>query len=72
VKLAILNIISILAITPWVWNLVKLTNCDFESSYKCEVIHGLGVVVPPASYITVWFADDPDEILKGSITLEND
>lgn len=42
----------------WVWNAVKLASCDFESNYKCEVIHGAGLVVPPLSIITVWFADD--------------
>ena len=44
--------------TPWVWNVAKFVDCDFESDYKCEAIHGIGVVIPPASYITVWFADD--------------
>lgn len=41
-----------------VWNAVKLASCDFESNYKCEVIHGAGLVVPPLSLVTVWFADD--------------
>lgn len=43
---------------PWVWNVVKLVSCDFESNYRCEVIHGIGVVVPQAAFITVWFSDD--------------
>ena len=42
----------------WVWNAVKLASCDFESNYKCEVIHGAGLVVPPLAIGTVWFADD--------------
>lgn len=35
----------------WVVNLVKFaTVCDFDnqkSSYHCEVVRGLGVIVPP-------------------------
>lgn len=43
---------------PWMVNAYKFTECDFESDYKCEVIHGLGIVAPPASWITVWFEAD--------------
>ena len=42
----------------WIWNAVKLTSCDFESNYRCELIHGAGLVVPPMSIATVWFGDD--------------
>lgn len=42
----------------WIWNAVKLTSCDFESNYRCELIHGAGLVVPPLSIVTVWFGDD--------------
>lgn len=42
----------------WIWNAVKLASCDFESDYKCEVIHGVGLVIPPLSIGTAWFADD--------------
>ena len=41
----------------WVTNIVKLTDCDFESNYKCEVIHGLGII-PLVAPITVWFDTD--------------
>jgi hypothetical protein len=51
-------ILVVLLITPWVWNAFKFSNCDFESNYRCEAIHGIGVFVPPAAYITVWFDDD--------------
>ena len=56
--LAVLSVIGCLLVTPYVWNAVKLSNCDFESDFKCEVIHGVGLVAPPASYVTVWFDDD--------------
>jgi len=57
-KLPTLLIITIILLAPWVWNGVKFASCDFESNYKCEVIHGAGVFIPPAAYITVWFDDD--------------
>jgi hypothetical protein len=39
----------------WFYNAYLLvTECDFASPYKCEAIHGIGVVVPPASMITAW------------------
>ena len=41
----------------WVSNIVKLMDCDFTSPYKCEVIHGVGII-PPVSLITAWFGTD--------------
>ena len=43
---------------PYVYNGIKLTNCDFESNYRCEVVHLAGLVIPPLSFITVWFSTD--------------
>lgn len=57
-KIAALLVITILLSIPWVWNAFKFAGCDFESNYKCEVIHGAGVFVPPAAFITVWFDGD--------------
>jgi hypothetical protein len=51
-------ILFVLLTAPWVVNMVKFTNCDFGPDYKCEVLHGAGVFVPPLSFITVWFDDD--------------
>lgn len=51
-------LVAMFVIGGWVWNAVKLTSCDFESNYKCEFIHGAGLVVPPLSIVTVWFGDD--------------
>ena len=47
----------VLMALPWVFNVVKFVECDFESqgNHTCEIIHGIGAVVPPASWITVWF-----------------
>ncbi len=57
-KLSTLLVIFLLAVTPWVFNAFKFANCDFESDYKCEIIHGAGVFIPPSSFITVWFDTD--------------
>jgi hypothetical protein len=38
----------------WGVNLYKLTQCDFQESWKGEIIHAAGVIIPPASLITVW------------------
>ena len=45
----------------WVWNFSKLMTCDFEPNYRCEVIHGVGLVVPPLSIFTAWVAGDSEE-----------
>ena len=55
--IALLIAIAIVSV-PWVWNAAKFASCDFVAPYKCEVLHGTGILVPPASFITVWFADD--------------
>ncbi|MCP4475431.1 MAG: hypothetical protein GY821_12865 [Gammaproteobacteria bacterium] len=39
--------------TGWVKNIVKLTRCDFESPYKAEVMHGLGII-PPIGAVMGW------------------
>lgn len=56
-SIIILQIIIILPIAAcWITNLYKLTQCDFASPYKGEVIHAVGLI-PPASLLTVWFDD---------------
>lgn len=39
----------------WIMNLIELFNCDFETPFKEEVIHLIGVFIPPLSVITFWF-----------------
>ena len=53
-----LAIIALIFTLPWIVNAFKFAGCDFKSDWKCEIIHGAGIVVPPASYVTVWFASD--------------
>ena len=45
--------IWLLVAVSWISNIVKLVGCDFETPYKCEVIHVIGLL-PPASVVTVW------------------
>ena len=56
-EMVILLVFAVAGIS-WIWNAAKLVSCDFESNYKCEIVHALGVFVPPLSPITVWFASD--------------
>lgn len=57
-KLLGMLIVSILVLSPYCINAYKLAGCDFESNYKCEAVHSIGVVIPPAAFVTVWFDDD--------------
>ena len=52
--------IIIFGIVIYIWNSVKFLNCDFESDYKCEIVHGIGVIVPPLSVVSVWFDSDQE------------
>lgn len=53
-----LVVIAILSFpTAWLINGYKLTQCDFESDYKCEIIHGIGLFGPLAVF-TVWTNTD--------------
>ena len=45
--------IVLIAGVGWVKNLIKLTECDFETPYKAEVIHTAGLI-PPIGMITGW------------------
>ena len=52
--LAGISIVILIVIgTGWVKNLVKLSECDFEAPYKCEVVHGVGLI-PPVGMVTGW------------------
>jgi len=57
-KIVVLLVIFIVLITPYIVNFNKLCNCDFESPYECEAIHGVGALVPPTSWVTMWFSTD--------------
>lgn len=49
-------LIWLVIIGSWIGNAYKLFHCDFEPSYKGEIIHGIGLV-PVLSVFTVWNDD---------------
>jgi hypothetical protein len=51
-KLAALVVVVVVAV-GWVKNVIKLWHCDFNAPYKCEVVHGFGLM-PPIGAITGW------------------
>jgi hypothetical protein len=53
-NILIMQLIIVLVVgVGWVKNIIKLSNCDFEAPYKCEVIHAVGII-PPVGMITGW------------------
>lgn len=59
-QISIVNylLIVLLFALPFIINAFKLSKCDFVEPYRCEMVHGAGLVVPPASWVTVWFGVD--------------
>jgi len=62
-KADIMKIILILACISWLpisWctNVYKFGTSDFEAPYAREIVHGIGVVVPPFSVVSCWFSFD--------------
>ena len=53
-QLAVVMLVVVVVIgTGWVKNISKLTDCDFESPYKTEVIRVLGII-PPVGAVVGW------------------
>jgi len=40
-------LIVLVLFVGWVINLVRFFQCDFEPSYKAEIIRGIGIVAAP-------------------------
>ena len=47
----------------WCQNIYKLTQCDFEPSYKSEVIRVVGIVAFPVGGVVGWM--ELEDIKKG-------
>lgn len=47
-------------IVSYITNAVKVFKCDWKSSYKEEVIHVVGVVIPPTCLVTAWYGTEPN------------
>ena len=46
-------VVTLVVGTGWVKNIIKLSDCDFEALYKCEVVYIVGLI-PPVGMITGW------------------
>ena len=44
-------LISLLVIAGYCMNISKLVSCDFEPSYKSEILRGVGVMIPPVGVV---------------------
>lgn len=56
----IFSVFSVMSVT-WLLNLYQLSRCDFESPYDCEILHGIPVVLPPISVVSVFIKPDMDK-----------
>ena len=52
-------IIQLYSVGSYVGNVVRLVQCDWsgQGSWKGEVVHAVGVFIPPVSLVTVWNGD---------------
>jgi hypothetical protein len=48
------GILWLYTVVAFIVNAVKLIQCDFDAPYKEEVIHAIGIFVPPVSWVTCW------------------
>ena len=46
-------VVIIVVAVGWIKNVIKLADCDFSAPYKCEVVHGVGLI-PPVGMVTGW------------------
>jgi hypothetical protein len=53
IVLVLFIIIPIYMAIGWIKDIEKFSECDFQAPYKCEIIHGLGLI-PPVGMITGW------------------
>lgn len=51
-QLIVYAAILAIPVTGWIMNISKLIDCDFEPSYKSEIIRGVGIFVAPIGMVT--------------------
>lgn len=56
-KSLITVLVIVVSVIIYIVNFYKLTDCDFEPNYKCEVIHSVGLI-PALTIFTVWYGVD--------------
>jgi uncharacterized BrkB/YihY/UPF0761 family membrane protein len=52
---AIAGVFWLFMVFTYINNIIDLFGCDFETPFKEEIIHLIGVFIPPASLITCWY-----------------
>lgn len=50
----IIIILTIAMCIGWGKSIYKLTECDFQPPYKCEILYGIGILVPPIGAFIGW------------------
>lgn len=56
-------VIFILGLLGWGMNICKLCKCDFEPSYKAEIIRSIGVFIGPVGAVA-GYCDIEDGVVK--------
>lgn len=54
-NLLIILLFWVYFILSYIFNFVKFVSCDFEPSYKEEIVYAIGVFFPPLNCLTVWY-----------------
>lgn len=49
--IVVVTLITCLAVTGYVANIVRLCGCDFTDPWKAEIIRGVGVVIAPVGCV---------------------
>ena len=59
--LVIWSVVIITIVVCWLGNTVKFVECDYDLPLNCEIIHGVGLIMPPASVVTVFYGSDKED-----------
>jgi hypothetical protein len=48
------TLVLVFMMIGYIFNGVKFVNCDFEAPYKCEIIHGIGLIPVFGPFLGWW------------------
>ncbi|MCP5006559.1 MAG: hypothetical protein GY941_21855 [Planctomycetes bacterium] len=51
------GVIVVLTLGCYIGNVIRLSRCDFEPSYKAEILYGIGLV-SPTFYVSAFVSID--------------
>lgn len=54
----VLVFLVLFIVSSWCVNFYRFVTCDFEPTYKAEVLYGIGVFVVPTFVVTAWIDID--------------